>query len=262
MFDIDANRQVDTLEVVPEPFRPLYAEGDGNFTINPAFLPIVDAYVGTSRSLKQAQTLKKAANDEAAARRVALSGIKDVMTEFGLEGDDVVETLKTHFADMASKTAGGKQLQVDIAKVKQEAEARVRAQAAAKDEEIGRMRKSLEDHLLGEAAASALSKAKGSVELLMPHIKAHTRVVEEGGKYIAVVVDEAGDARVGRNGFMTIDELVGEMKGSATYARAFESEAPAGTGSQPGSMARRAPSTQAAMDSTSKIARGLGKLGR
>lgn len=85
----------------------------------------------------------------------------------------------------------------------------------------------LEQRLLDGAAVEALSKAKGNVDLLLPHVKSHLRVVEEDGKFHVVVVDDAGEIRYSldpkRAGQpMSVGELVAEMKAKDAYAPAFE----------------------------------------
>lgn len=258
-FNLEANQAVDVLDVVPEQYRGLYVQNDAesNFTISPSVKPLADAYFSTRKALVQAQAAKKAANEESAGRRVSLSAIKDVVTKYGVEGEDLAAALDTHLSEMANKTAGGKQLQVDIAQVRSDAEKRIAAMTASKDTEVQAMRTALENHLVGEAAVAAIAKHKGSPELLAPIVRQHVRMVEENGKYMAAVVDENGNAKIGRNGLMSIEEFVSEMKASPVYARAFESEAPAGTGTVPGSMTRKAPQVKKEMSAADKIGAGL-----
>lgn len=107
----------------------------------------------------------------------------------------------------------------------------------ARDERIGHLIKSVESLLIDAAAASALAEAKGSVELLLPHVRAHTRVKEADGKFTVEVVDKDGNARIAdaKGGLMDIKGLVAEMRASETFGRAFEGSGNTGSGKQPGS---------------------------
>ncbi len=80
-------------------------------------------------------------------------------------------------------------------------------------------------------ATSALADAKGSPKVLLPHIKANVRVMLEEGNYVARVVDERGNVRIGdaQGNPMTIAQFVAEMKQDPDFARNFE-----GTGSSGG----------------------------
>jgi hypothetical protein len=65
-------------------------------------------------------------------------------------------------------------------------------------------------------------------------VKASVRVVEENGKYKPIVVDQKGDPRVnGKGEYLTISDLVGEMRQSEIFGRAFEGNGPGGSGTPP-----------------------------
>ena len=107
---------------------------------------------------------------------------------------------------------------------------------SSRDERIGHLSKTVESLLIDAAATQALAEAKGSVELLLPHVRAHTRVKEEDGKFTVEVVDKDGNARIGdaKGGIMDIKGLVAEMRQSDTFGRAFEGSGQSGSGKQPG----------------------------
>lgn len=89
----------------------------------------------------------------------------------------------------------------------------------------------LERKLVDAEATSAIANAKGSAKVLLPHIKAHVKVVEEDGEFVVHVVDSKGNQRIGdsKGTPMTIAQLVEEMKQDPDFARNFE-----GTGSSGG----------------------------
>lgn len=90
--------------------------------------------------------------------------------------------------------------------------------------------------LIDSAATAALAEAKGSVELLLPHVRAHTRVKETDGKFTVEVIDKDGNAKIAdaKGTAMDIKGLVAEMRQSDTFGRAFEASGNSGSGKQPG----------------------------
>jgi hypothetical protein len=108
---------------------------------------------------------------------------------------------------------------------------KVAANEKAKDATISSLSSALERRLVDAEATSALAAAKGSPKVLLPHIKAHVRVVQEDGEYVVQVVDSKGNQRIGdaKGSPMTIAQLVEEMKEDPDFARNFD-----GTGSSGG----------------------------
>jgi hypothetical protein len=92
----------------------------------------------------------------------------------------------------------------------------------------------LEEELIDAAATRALASEKGAVDLLLPHVAAQMAVVEEDGRFVAVVVDDNGTPRLSENGKagsrMTVNELVQEMKANERFGRAFEGTGASGSG--------------------------------
>ena len=93
----------------------------------------------------------------------------------------------------------------------------------------------LERKTIDADAVAALNEFKGNVTLLLPHVKGHVQMVEEEGAFVARVVDDAGNPRVNGEGkFLTVRELVSEMRDQETYAKAFEADTKGGGGTPPG----------------------------
>ena len=93
----------------------------------------------------------------------------------------------------------------------------------------------METYLIDAEAIRALAKYSDSPELLLPHVKAQMKVIEQDGELHARVVDAAGSVRIGKQGTtpMTLDELAEEMGNNKTFALAFR-----GTGSSGGGAAK------------------------
>lgn len=269
-FEFSSNLVVESLDKVPEKYRGMYGEitdGDdaGKFGLLGAAKPLAEAYDGVSGRLKSVEADKKKVSNEAAQRRVATKAIEELAVKLGIEVDDaskIAEAIDAHITDLSTRVKNGDEIKVNMDKIQADAEKRIAEALGAKDKELGAMRSTLETHLIGETATKAIGDAKGSVDLLMPLIKQQAKVFADGDKYAVRIVDSDGEARSnGAGGWMTVSDLVTEMKSNDSLARAFESEAPGGTGSPPGSAAARAGQHQksADMNSTQKIASGLAK---
>lgn len=254
-FEFQKNEVIDSLDKVPEQFRGFYAEGEGGFQLNENFKPTASAIDGLNRSLKAARRDA----DEARKSRPDVSGYKQVAEILGLEGDEAIapENLRAAVEKVLSESKEGK---VNWDKMKQTLENGFRNQLQAKDGEIQTMSKTLEKYLVTTAAVQSIAAAKGVPDLLLPHIQARTKVVKEGNEYVVRVIDEAGDPRGNASGgFMTVEDLVKEMKASPVFGRAFESEAPSGSGMAPGTGQRRPAPQNQEMTPTQRIAAGLAK---
>ncbi|USN14470.1 hypothetical protein DONNERLITTCHEN_00700 [Janthinobacterium phage vB_JliS-Donnerlittchen] len=254
-FEFAKNTTVDTLDKVPEQFRGMYAEGDGGYVLNDAFKGTASAVDGLNKSLKAARRDA----DEAKRNRPDITGFAQVGQLLGLDGDDATspETLRQAVERVIGESKDGK---VNWDKMKKDLERGFQTQLQGKDGELQTMSKTLQKYLVTTAAVQAIAGQKGVPELLLPHIQAKTKVIKEGDEYVVRVVDETGDPRGNASGgFMTVEDLVKEMKASPTFGRAFESEAPAGSGVKPGATQQKPGQQRRELSPTEKIAAGLAK---
>lgn len=267
-FDFETNNSVADITTVPENYRGLYVEGqddkgDKVFNITDAAKGLVADYIGTSKTLVQTRADKKAASDESASRRVTKKSVMDFVSNLGVEDvneDEPLDALTMYITNLTEQVKGGKQIKIDLDKIKAESKRLLDEAVAAEVAKTGKMQGSLERYLVGEAAGAAISDAKGSRELLLPIVKESVRVVQDGEDFVVRVVDVDGDFRSdGAGGWMGIGALVAEMKTNERYARAFESEAPAGTGAKPGAAQQKTPRNNGEMTPAQKIASGLNK---
>jgi hypothetical protein len=102
----------------------------------------------------------------------------------------------------------------------------------AKESRIKALESYRERMLVDAKATEALAAAKGSIKVLLPHIKAHIRVVEEDGEATVHIVDDKGNVRIGDSKMnpMTIAQFVEEMKSDPEFARNFEGSGSSGGG--------------------------------
>lgn len=257
-FEFLKNPTVDDVAKVPEQFRGLYAQGDGGYVLNEDFKPIATAIDGLNKSLKASRRDA----DEAKRNRPDVSAYAQIGQLLGLEGDDAVsaEALRAAVEKTIGESKDGK---VNWDKMKKDLERGFQGQLQTKDGELQAMSKTLQKYLVTTAAVQAIAAHKGVPDLLLPHIQARTKVIKDGEDYVVRVVDESGDPRGNASGgFMTVEDLVKELKAHQTFGRAFESEAPNGGGKPPGSGTKTPTQRQGELSPTQKIAAGLAKRGR
>lgn len=217
---------VTKLDDAPEALREHYAEKDGKFYL--AVEP-VDGY-----ALEDVSGLKSALGAERTEReklQAAVVKFKDIDPDKAREALAKLEELGS--IDPAKEAD-------KLANTKFEA---AKAQLLEKHsqeigERDGRIKKLTDamDKLVRQAAATAaIAEAKGSVELLLPHVLNHTRVKEtDDGEFVVEVVDAKGNVRIGDSKGAPLDlkGLVAEMRQSETFSRAFDGDGHSGTGKE------------------------------
>lgn len=210
MFEFDA--ELESLENVPKQYQGLYTKSaEGKYAI--------DAELG-----KKLDT--SGLNSALVKERTSVKELKAQLGGYSKLGK--VEELQQR---LEAAGAGDKQYE----KLKKDLETSHAAQLQERDEVTTRMRKALDTHLVDGQAAAAIAEAKGSSVLLLPHVRAHVRVVEESGEFVTRVVDAEGEPRMnGKGGYMTPADLVAELKKKSEFAPAFASSGASGGGMPPG----------------------------
>lgn len=250
-FDISA--PVDSLDKVPEQFRPIFADKpgeDGKYTVNPVYKGVAEAIAGFNRSN---QTLR---NELKTKTPVDLSPL----AEFG----DSPAAIKAAFdARVAELTAKGGDKAQAVEKVRQEMGAANQAALAAEQGKTKHYQSALHSLVLKNEALTAITAEKGLPDLLMPFIQTQVKVNEVDGKFNVVVLDEKGEPRYSSltGAPMTVAELVKTMKADPRYGRLFESEQQGNGGGMPPGGGRRTPAqaggTGQEKSPNQKIAAGL-----
>jgi hypothetical protein len=105
---------------------------------------------------------------------------------------------------------------------------------ASRDQRINALTGTVDDLVRRQQATAAIAEAKGSIELLLPHVLAQSRSVEKDGKWSVEVIDKDGNARIGDSAGapMSLSGLVAEMRKSETFSRAFDGDGHSGSGAQ------------------------------
>src|SRR3990167_3573196 len=223
MFDIFKNLDVDTLDQVPAEWQGLYVEKDdkSGFKVNdkhPIFVSLSGIHGTLKKQRKDMDDLKTK------YKNVDLSALKDY-------GEDVEAIAAGIQAKLQSeREEGAKSKGADVEKIKGAlAQQHSKGVDGYKSREKA-LRLTVEDLLVTQQASTGLMGHKGD-PLLMPHVVKQIKVVEEDGKFRAMVVDTEGSQRYDGTGQpMSIPGLISEMKGDKQFARFFESAAEGGGG--------------------------------
>lgn len=204
---------VDTLDDVPENLRSLYSEADGKFRL------AVDGIEDTAG-------LKSALQKEREAARNAEKQAKAWMA-LGKTPEEIAALVDAQRkADEDRALKGG-----EFDKLKAQMVEQHKTELAKKDTTVAAMRGHLERFLVDAQATTAISELKGVPALLLPHVKAAVKVVDDGDAFAVRVVDANGNPRVnGKGEFLSIRDLVDEMRQNEVFGRAFEPTGATGSG--------------------------------
>ena len=247
-FDFEKNMTVDTLDSVPDQFKPLYIETEGKYHIDRTDQRIksaVEAILGFNKALKasrnEADTLRK--------KSVDLS----LLSEYGDTPEVIKSSIESKIAEIS------KDPKVDIEKIKAEISKGFIADKETLTKKNEGLQNQLYNVLVENTAITAINELKGIPELIMPFVKSQVTAKTEDGKFKVIVVDADNNTRYSTvtGEPMTVKEFITEMKSSEKFGRLFESETRSGAGMKP---PNNKPG-QGPITSTQKIALGLTKTG-
>lgn len=203
----------DSIDTIPEAQRALYKEANGKFVLD------VDGYedpAGLKSALTSEREAAKTARREAQAWASIGKTHEEIQALVAVQAQAETERL----------SKGG-----EFDKLKQQMLDQHKAEIVKKDDRIGALTKSLEGRLVDADATAAIAAAKGVPALLLPHVRAQVRVVEDSGEFKVQLIDAAGNPRVnGKGEFLSIADLVSEMRQSEVFGRAFEATGTSGSG--------------------------------
>lgn len=206
---------VDSLETLPENVRDLYQQDGEKFRLQ------LDGYedpVGLKSALQKEREAAKQAQKQASA-----------WAQLGKTPDEIQQILEAQRkADEDKAVKGGEWDKLKAQMLEQTAKEREKLEMALKAKDSA-----IERYLIDAQATAAISELKGVPALLLPHVKAAVKVVDDDGEYVTRVVDAQGNPRVNAKGeFLSIKDLVSEMRQSEVFGRAFEASGTTGGGAQ------------------------------
>ena len=228
---------VEDINSVDESQRSLYREDNGRYVLDVEAVQVTDSTGRVAEyALENVTGIKSALQSERALARSAADKIK------GFEGLDSAKiradleelaTLRNQSGDIESKVNTLAQSKIDqlVEKHQNDMSASVDTAKA--------YRSKVEDLMIDQALATAIRKNggdEGTVTLLMPHLKGQVSLREmANGNFIPEVVDNVSkEPRIGDSMGtpMSMDQLVGEFKGSNIYASAFPGTGTSGGGTK------------------------------
>lgn len=132
------------------------------------------------------------------------------------------------------------------------------------EERLATLEDALEHQLIESVAVSAINEHKGSVKVLLPHVRSRVKMKEKDGKFTAAVVDAKGNPRIGdaEGNPMSIGQFVEELKQDPDFARNFDGSGSSGggasrsTGSAGGKQRIAADDSDAFIQNVEKVASG------
>jgi hypothetical protein len=211
----------DSASDIPEGLSELYIERpDGRFQL--------DVATSNGWELSDTSALKNALSKERAAAQEAQKRLRNFE---GIDPNSAREAM-SKMEEIANFNPEQKVEEALKAREKQ-IFARHQSEMDVSKRETEALRTQLSDTLVTSAAAKAIAGAKGSVDLLLPHVLTSTRMRQsENGQFLVEVVDREGNPRIGdaQGNPMTIPQLVDEMRASDVFARAFEPTGATGSG--------------------------------
>lgn len=104
-----------------------------------------------------------------------------------------------------------------------------------RDKRIGSLETLVDKLARRQEAIAAIAEAKGSVDLLLPHVLNSTKSeITDDGVKVRVLQEDGSDRVNGKGDPMSIGEFVADMKASDTFGRAFEASGHSGSGMHAG----------------------------
>ena len=204
---------VDDLESVPESVRDQYVEDNGKFRL------ALDGYEDPA-GLKSALEKERKAAREASKQAKAWESLGKTPEEIS----ELLEAQKQAEQEKARKEGNIEKIKEAMLKDHEKELAKYKSTTET-------LRAQLEHQMVHSAAVQAIAAAKGIPALLLPHVKAAVKVLEEDGQLVTRVVDESGNPRVnGKGEFLSIADLVSEMRNSDVFGRAFDGSGATGGG--------------------------------
>jgi len=212
-MDMPLQFVVENLESVPESVRSMYQADGDKFRLQ------IDGYEDPA-GLKSALQKERDAAKNASKEAKAWASLGKTPEEI----QQLLEAQRKSEEDKAAKNGEWDKLKAQMQEQFGTERSKLELALKAKDSAIER-------HLIDAQAIAAISELKGVSALLLPHVKSAVKVVEEDGEYAVRVVDVAGNPRVNSKGdFLTIKDLVSEMRQSDVFGRAFEPTGTSGSG--------------------------------
>lgn len=148
-----------------------------------------------------------------------------------IDPDEAKEAIKKF--DEVKNWDGNQKIQEAVEATKRELVKAHKKEIESLEEELADAQIQLTDAIVDTKIVEAVQKEEGNVELLLPHVKKHVRMVKNSaGKWIPEVINDANEPRVGDSDGnpMTITQYIQEIKNQKTFAACFPGANSTGSG--------------------------------
>lgn len=225
--------------------RELYTERSGKYVLD------ADDAEGLTASLESERQAKK-------ALEARLAGYGDLTPE-QVKALQETTAKATREKDFASG---------NFEKILAEERAKHAKDMELRDQGDTRLRASLQSALIDAEAVRAITEHGGNPTLLLPIIKARTKLQTVGDQEVAVVIGDKGGPLLKAGAtkaedYMPIGEFVGALKADKQYAGAFASAVGSGSGGanrQPGSQPMRSGMSEQVKSIAKSITEGATRI--
>ena len=229
MFDFPET--VKAIDEVPQEYVVLYEEKDGVIALIPGLRKFYSERTLLNDTVQKERKRTSNAERELGGWKAIAESPEALKTKLA-EAEAVWTKEKTELQKLIDEKGDATK---QFEKWKTDFEIASTAKVKAAEDKVGSMRGSLERYLIESAAKSAIAESKGNIRLLLPHVRANCRVIEEEGEYLVRVVDSDGEPMSdGKGGYLDINGFVQSMRKSDDFASAFEAEEKGGSGSEGG----------------------------
>lgn len=272
MFDFAKNKEVETLDGVPENIKPFYVRKDTEDDASPFVLKPGDAVVSAAVAMITSQQtivtkerkIAKDAKAEAVAAKEAGSIDLGPLSAYGTDVAGIVTGVAKQKTDLESQIKDGASVKTQIETLKREMSEAHGKTVGEKDVEIANLTGQLDTYMLNtEIAAAASAHAGLNPKIIAPFAmqRMKVEVAEDEKTRRVVILDGDGSVKfsMDRPGERAnAAELLEEMSKDATYETLFPSAARSGSGAQRNSSLPGQKSGKD-MSPAQKIAAGLQK---
>lgn len=208
-------------------YKPSEAEGTGGmFVLDVQETQTPDGFVYALENVSGLKTALSKERSNAAKYKKVADAVSDLDIDQARTAMAELEKLKQEDPDGKAKAR--------FESLQKQLEDKWGKQLKEKDDRLGFLYERLNSSLIDNAAIRAVTENSGSPDLLLPHIRKMTRVVEDSGEMKVEVIDDSGNVRIsnkpGSTAPMSISELVGEMKTHQVFSRAFDGASASGSG--------------------------------
>lgn len=223
-FIFGQNETVTDLNSVDENLRPFYEKGEGeeSYTIKADLQGLAKAWDG----INNANSNIRKENKSLASGRVDLSGL----SEYGTTPTEILTAFTNKTKEM-SDALDKKEGHVNPEKIRVEMKKAHTVELDTANKRADSYKNQLYDTLVTNVAMKAISEHKGNARLLLKFVTEKIVMKDVDGRLEPHVMDEDGDRKMGGAGsYMTVPELVKNMKGDRDFAALFEADVHNGSG--------------------------------